>query len=80
MKVLWYTHKYLLITFLYNCDQQGSSPFGSGENLYKHLSDSSRPDDGANLSVGKFIVIISVVFPKFFNFNAYQNLKSPFSS
>ncbi|KAG8190369.1 hypothetical protein JTE90_022014 [Oedothorax gibbosus] len=28
---------------------QGSSPFGSGENLYKHLSD--RPEDAAGLSV-----------------------------
>nr|XP_042894648.1 MAP kinase-activating death domain protein isoform X3 [Parasteatoda tepidariorum] len=30
---------------------QGSSPFGSGENLYKHLSDSSRTEDPMNLSV-----------------------------
>ncbi|XP_054715767.1 LOW QUALITY PROTEIN: MAP kinase-activating death domain protein-like [Uloborus diversus] len=30
---------------------QGSSPFGSGENLYKHMSDSSRPEDTVGLSV-----------------------------
>lgn len=44
---------YVCICYTHNVyHQQGSSPFGSGENLYKHLSDSSRPDDGANLSVG----------------------------
>lgn len=42
---------------------QGSSPFGSGENLCKHLSDYSRPDDATGLSVGGYI---HLHFLKFF--------------